>query len=224
VGAPTAQVGTLPALTGTVAAGVAAGVRWLLRVSPAVPGPLAAALAVVREAVAAELAAEAARAGHNGRRTGPPALASYGGLAGLLQLCEQALRYPHDAPGAPVAAAALAVTVRREREREGEREREQLCEQALRYPHDAPGAPVAAAALAVTVRKNCFGHTAVGNWANRDGRDFGWGVAPRGRFATPADFPLHDGTPHRGLRVRRWVLGFVHRSRPILNRAVPNLS
>jgi hypothetical protein len=29
----------------------------------------------------------------------------------------------------------------------------------------------------------------------------------RGRFATPADFPLHEGTPYRGLHVRRWGLG-----------------
>jgi hypothetical protein len=27
------------------------------------------------------------------------------------------------------------------------------------------------------------------------------------RFATPAGFPRHDGTPYRGLRVRRWGLG-----------------
>jgi hypothetical protein len=45
----------------------------------------------------------------------------------------------------------------------------------------------------------------------------------RGRYATPADFPRHDGTSYRGLRVRRWGLGFVHRSRTILCRAVPNL-
>jgi hypothetical protein len=49
--------------------------------------------------------------------------------------------------------------------------------------------------------------------ANRDGRGFGWGVAHGGRFATPADFPLHGGTPYRGLRVRRRGLGFFPRSR-----------
>jgi hypothetical protein len=37
------------------------------------------------------------------------------------------------------------------------------------------------------------------------------GDRSRGRYATPADSPLHDGTPYRGLRVRRWGLGFVHR-------------
>jgi hypothetical protein len=37
----------------------------------------------------------------------------------------------------------------------------------------------------------------------------------QGRFATPADFPLHDGTPYRVLHVRRWGLGLVHRSRAI---------
>jgi hypothetical protein len=42
-------------------------------------------------------------------------------------------------------------------------------------------------------------------------------------YATPADLPLHDGTPYRGLHVRRWGLGFVHRSRTILCHAVPNL-
>jgi hypothetical protein len=50
-------------------------------------------------------------------------------------------------------------------------------------------------------------------------------VVERSRpFATPADFPLHDGTPFRGLRVRRWGLGFVHRSRAILCRPAPNLN
>ena len=60
--------------------------------------------------------------------------------------------------------------------------------------------------------------------ANRNGRDFGWGIAHGGRYATPADFPRHDGTAYRELHVRRWVLGFVHRSRAIFCRAVPNLS
>ena len=50
------------------------------------------------------------------------------------------------------------------------------------------------------------------------------GDRSRGRYATPAEFPRHDGTPYRELRVRRWGLGFVHRSRTILCRAVPNLS
>ena len=50
------------------------------------------------------------------------------------------------------------------------------------------------------------------------------GDRSRGRFATPADFPRHDGTPYRRLRARRWGLGFVHRSRTIFCRAVPNLS
>jgi hypothetical protein len=39
----------------------------------------------------------------------------------------------------------------------------------------------------------------------------------------PPEFPRHGGTPYRGLRVRRWALGCVHRSRTILCRAVPNL-
>jgi hypothetical protein len=34
------------------------------------------------------------------------------------------------------------------------------------------------------------------------------GDRSRGRYATPLDFPLNDGTPYRGLRVRRWGLGF----------------
>jgi hypothetical protein len=58
--------------------------------------------------------------------------------------------------------------------------------------------------------------------ANRDDRDFGWEMSSRGRFATPADSPLHDCSPYRELHVRRWSLGFVHRSRTILCRAVPN--
>jgi hypothetical protein len=43
-----------------------------------------------------------------------------------------------------------------------------------------------------------------------------------GRYATPADFPLQDGTPYRELHVRRWGLGFVHHSRTSFCRAVPN--
>jgi hypothetical protein len=39
--------------------------------------------------------------------------------------------------------------------------------------------------------------------ANRDARGFGWGGRSRGRCATPADFPRHDGTWYRRLRVRR---------------------
>ena len=50
------------------------------------------------------------------------------------------------------------------------------------------------------------------------------GDRSRGRRATPAEFPLHDGTPYQGLRKRRWGLGFVHHSWAILCRPVPNLS
>jgi hypothetical protein len=60
--------------------------------------------------------------------------------------------------------------------------------------------------------------------SNRDFRGFGWGECSRGRFATPADFPRHDCSPYRGLRVRRWGLGFFRRSRAFFCRAVPNLS
>ena len=35
---------------------------------------------------------------------------------------------------------------------------------------------------------------------------------------------VHGGTPYRGLRERRWGLGFVARARTILCRAVPNPS
>jgi hypothetical protein len=49
------------------------------------------------------------------------------------------------------------------------------------------------------------------------------GGRSRGRYATPAGFPLHDGTPYWWLRVRRWGLEFFHRSRTIFCRAVPNL-
>jgi hypothetical protein len=33
------------------------------------------------------------------------------------------------------------------------------------------------------------------------------GDGSRGRYATPADFPRHGGTPYRGLRVRRFAWG-----------------
>ena len=47
-------------------------------------------------------------------------------------------------------------------------------------------------------------------------------LTERDRFATPADSPRHDGSAYRGLHVRRWGLGFAHRSRTILCRAAPN--
>jgi hypothetical protein len=40
-------------------------------------------------------------------------------------------------------------------------------------------------------------------------------MSSRGRFVTPADFPLDDRSPCRGLHVRHEILGFVHRSRAI---------
>ena len=49
-------------------------------------------------------------------------------------------------------------------------------------------------------------------------------LTERDRFATPADSPRHDGSAYRGLHVRRWGLGFAHRSRTILCRAAPNLA
>jgi hypothetical protein len=40
------------------------------------------------------------------------------------------------------------------------------------------------------------------------------GDRSRGRFATPADFPLHECSPYSHVHVRRESLGFVPRSRP----------
>jgi hypothetical protein len=60
--------------------------------------------------------------------------------------------------------------------------------------------------------------------ANRNVRDFGWEMSSRGRFVTPVDFPLHDCSPDQGLHIRRESLGFVHRSRAIFCRPVPNNS
>jgi hypothetical protein len=45
-------------------------------------------------------------------------------------------------------------------------------------------------------------------------------MSSRGRFATYADSPLHDGSPYRGLDVRRESVGVVSRSRGVLCRAV----
>ena len=53
-------------------------------------------------------------------------------------------------------------------------------------------------------------------------RGFGWGIA-HGAITRPADFPRHDGTLYRGIRVRRWGLGVVPHSRVILCHAVPTL-
>ena len=57
--------------------------------------------------------------------------------------------------------------------------------------------------------------------ANRNVGGFGWEMSSRGRFATPADFPLQDRSPHQGLHERRESLGFVHRSRTSFCRLVP---
>ena len=48
------------------------------------------------------------------------------------------------------------------------------------------------------------------------------GERSRGRYATPADFPLHDCTPYRWLRARRWGLGFVRHSRAIFCLTIRN--
>jgi hypothetical protein len=55
--------------------------------------------------------------------------------------------------------------------------------------------------------------------ANRTS-DFGWEMSSRGRFAAPADFPLHNCSPNSHVHVRRESLGFVHRSRAIFCRPV----
>jgi hypothetical protein len=57
--------------------------------------------------------------------------------------------------------------------------------------------------------------------ANRNVGGFGWETSSRGRFATPADFPLQDRSPHQGLHERRESLGFVHRARTSFCRLVP---
>jgi hypothetical protein len=48
------------------------------------------------------------------------------------------------------------------------------------------------------------------------------GDRSRGRFATPADFLLHDCSPYSHVHVRRESLGFVPRSRTIFCRPVPS--
>jgi hypothetical protein len=50
------------------------------------------------------------------------------------------------------------------------------------------------------------------------------GRRSRGRFATPADFPLHDCSSYSHVHERRESLEFVHRSRAIFGRPVPRLS
>jgi hypothetical protein len=58
------------------------------------------------------------------------------------------------------------------------------------------------------------------NVANRDVRGFGCEMTSRGRFATPAGFPLHDCSPYS--HVRCDSLGFVPRSRTLFCHPVPN--
>ena len=48
------------------------------------------------------------------------------------------------------------------------------------------------------------------------------GDRSRGRFATPADSPLHDCCPYSHVHVRRERVGFVPRSRTVFCRAEPN--
>jgi hypothetical protein len=50
------------------------------------------------------------------------------------------------------------------------------------------------------------------------------GYRSRGRFATPADFPLHECGPYSHIHVRRDSLGVVHRSWTVFCRPVPNAS
>jgi hypothetical protein len=58
--------------------------------------------------------------------------------------------------------------------------------------------------------------------ANRNVRGFGWEMSSRGRFATPADFPLHACSPYSHVHVRRERFGFLPRSRTFLCSPVPN--
>jgi hypothetical protein len=81
---------------------------------------------------------------------------------------------------------------------------------------DAAALGVERAAAAATTQVG----TARQQVANRGVRDFRVGDRSRGRYATPADFPRHDGTAYRGLRVSRWGLGLVHRSRAVFCHAV----
>ena len=53
-------------------------------------------------------------------------------------------------------------------------------------------------------------------------RDFGWERSSRGRFATPADSPLHDCSAYSHVHVQRERFG-VHRSRAVFGRAVPKI-
>jgi hypothetical protein len=48
------------------------------------------------------------------------------------------------------------------------------------------------------------------------------GDRSRGRFATPTDSPLHDGSTYSHVHARRERLGFVHRSGTVFCRSVPN--
>ena len=48
------------------------------------------------------------------------------------------------------------------------------------------------------------------------------GDRSRGRFPTPADLPLRECSPYSHVHVRRERLGFVHHSRTIFCRPVPN--
>jgi hypothetical protein len=60
------------------------------------------------------------------------------------------------------------------------------------------------------------------NVANRTGLGIRVGDRSRGRFATPADFPHQGCRSYRGLHVRGERFGFVHCSRAIFCRPVPN--
>ena len=55
--------------------------------------------------------------------------------------------------------------------------------------------------------------TATQEVADRNGRGFGWETSSRGRFATPADFPLRDCGSYSHVHAAKvWDLSIVQRS------------
>jgi hypothetical protein len=117
---------------------------------------------------------------------------------------------PPPAPRAPLAwatpRAGAATTLKRGREHD--------------EAEDGGGTAPACAPYAPRMRASTGGRAERCNDEQVAESRFRVGDRSRGRYATPADFPRHDGTAYRGLRVRRWGLFIVQGD--IFCRAVPS--
>jgi hypothetical protein len=96
---------------------------------------------------------------------------------------------------------------------------------AVRLPHGRAGGNVHPYLPhgAVLLRPRYVPHVVLQRWGKSEsGRISGRRFRHAAVATIPADFPLHDRSPYSYEHVRRESVGFVHPSRAILCRAVPN--